>query len=530
MLSRYLDHNKVYYLSLIGLAISMPLSVFFTSLFEVVLVINWILELDFYKKIARLRQSGSLLIFLSIYLVFVLGMLYSDDLVFGFHDLKIKLPLLILPLIIGTSPPLDRSRLKLILVFLAAACFAGSIASISVLFGIIDNPITDVREISLFISHIRFALLINISIFSLIHFILNRDFHLRDWEYATYSILIIWLIIFIFLLQAVTGVIVLFVTGGILALVWLFRIRQLMVRWTMLVFLLAVFLISVSYITRIIGVYYSIDEINPDDIEWYTPSGNPYTHEFSSQIVENGHHVYLYICEPELEEGWNRISDIDYDSLDLRGNPVKYILIRYLTSMDLKKDSSGISRLTPKDVEFIEQGKANYLYAGKYGFQSKVYEIIWQIDIYLKGGNPSGHSVTQRLEYLKASFEIIKENLWFGVGTGDVPQAFKDYYAGSKDTLDEAWQLRTHNQLVTFILSSGIIGFIWIIVALLYPVFTRRKWDNYFVQMFLLIAFLSMLNEDTLETSIGVAFFVFFYSLFLFGTDNTSSKNLSDGN
>jgi hypothetical protein len=42
--------------------------------------------------------------------------------------------------------------------------------------------------------------------------------------------------------------------------------------------------------------------------------------------------------------------------------------------------------------------------------------------------------------------------------------------------------------------------------------------------MFFFIAFLSMLNEDTLETHAGVTFFSYFYSLFLFARDNKWMK------
>ncbi|NJK95270.1 MAG: O-antigen ligase family protein [Bacteroidales bacterium] len=76
--------------------------------------------------------------------------------------------------------------------------------------------------------------------------------------------------------------------------------------------------------------------------------------------------------------------------------------------------------------------------------------MLWEINQYKNGGNPSGHSFTQRLEYLKVSASIIKHNFWIGVGTGDVAATFKDYYQKQNSCLDPRWRLRAHNQLITF--------------------------------------------------------------------------------
>ena len=52
----------------------------------------------------------------------------------------------------------------------------------------------------------------------------------------------------------------------------------------------------------------------------------------------------------------------------------------------------------------------------------------------------------------------------------------------------------------------------------------ENKQKDYWFMMFFFIAFLSMLNEDTLETHAGVTFFSYFYSLFLFARDNKWMK------
>ena len=135
---------------------------------------------------------------------------------------------------------------------------------------------------------------------------------------------------------------------------------------------------------------------------------------------------------------------------------------------------------------------------------------------YKKSGDPSGQSLGQRIEYLITGWHIIKRNFWFGVGTGDVEIEFNKQYDLDNSLLKKEWRLRTHNQLLTFFITFGIFGVIWILFCLFIPPVIEKKYSHFLFTIFFLIGILSMLNEDTLETHVGVSFFAFFYSFFLF--------------
>jgi hypothetical protein len=82
--------------------------------------------------------------------------------------------------------------------------------------------------------------------------------------------------------------------------------------------------------------------------------------------------------------------------------------------------------------------------------------------------------------------------------------------------LTAEWRLRSHNQFLAIGTAFGIIGLIWFLIALFYPLFLKEYRIDYFYFLFIVIAVLSMLTEDTLESQAGVTFFAFFNSLFLF--------------
>jgi len=269
-------------------------------------------------------------------------------------------------------------------------------------------------------------------------------------------------------------------------------------------------------------VYYR-GKINFSDLESHTPAGNPYFHDINSKLVENGNYVWINVCEAELREEWNKMSDLDYDGKDSAGQNLRFTLIRYLTSKGYSKDAWGMGQLNPDDIKAVENGIANHIFLNKFSLYPRVYQIIWELDNYKRGSNPSGHSVALRLEYLKGCVYIIRQNIIFGVGTGDVQHEFDNYYKLSSNPLDEKSQRRAHNQLLTFIITFGVVGFFLFVYALFMPVFIEKRWGDYLFLCFGIIGFMSFLSEDTLETTTGVTFFMFFYSLLLFGRKKIES-------
>jgi hypothetical protein len=279
-------------------------------------------------------------------------------------------------------------------------------------------------------------------------------------------------------------------------------------------------LLAAFFLSQAIGKFYTRERVNFSELELYTPLGNPYIHDTTKHAAENGYYVWLYLSEEEIRHAWNSISQFPYDSLDRKNQRIKYTLIRYLSSKGLRKDAGGVAQLEKRDIEAIENGIANHIFLNKYSLYPRIYEVIWEIDGYLRGRDPSGHSIAQRIAYLEAARSIFKENPLFGVGTGDVQSSFDRYYENTGSSLDQDYRRRAHNQYVTLLITFGVAGLILSLVFLLGPVFIEKKWNDYLFMVFFFIAFLSMLNEDTLETQTGVSFFIFFYSFFLFGRSN----------
>ncbi len=514
-------HRNIFFWSLILLAASLPLSLYTTSVFQIILILNWLAEGRFREKFSSLAKQKSLILFISVYLVHVAGLVRTTDWSWGLHDLRIKLPLLVLPLVIGTTPPLSKRLLNRVLLGFMLAVTIGSLAGMAVQWGIWENPPADIDGISIFIDRIRFSLMVVVAVFILAHFLFAPDSGFGNPAAITrrvfFFVLPCWLIMFLVHLQSFTGIVIFLITGFVLILIYLGRIRDLLMKWLVVAGMAAGVFLVIGYVAVVINDFYNMEQVQDGKPVKKTVNGNDYTHEPDKGFIENGYYIYRYICEKELKKEWNERSSLDYSGRDARDQELKLTLIRYLTSLGLRKDSAGVSGLSEKDIRLIESGIANPVYAERPGLYSGLYRLIWEIDVFRKGGNPSGHSLTQRIVYMKTAWKIIRRNFWTGVGTGDVRLAFEKQYEQDESRLAPERQLRAHNQYLTFFLTFGVFGFLWIMTAFLYPVFTQNRWKHYFVQVFCIIAFLSMLNEDTLEVHAGVSFFAYFYALFLFG-------------
>jgi hypothetical protein len=508
LLRRY---SYLFFLSILGFAL--PVSLFLISLAMIGLALIWLVEGDFTGKWNRFRSNKALQFFLLIYPVHLLWMINTQDYTYGFHDLRIKLPLLLLPLIAGTTEPLDRKELTLVFYSFILGCFLASVLAIFRFMEVIPVRNLDVRNISGTLSHIRLSLMINLAFFILIW--LGRKEQI-NWKRGLILGFACWFLFFLFFLKSMTGILIFLIIIWSLLFYWSSHVSNRKTKILARCFLLFLPLFCVLYTSWVVHCFLPEHRPDPDTLEKLSPHGNPYTHQLESTAVENGNWVWYYFCESELVNAWNKRSAFPVDGLDKRGQPIRYTLIRYLTSRGLRKDMDGVAALTERDVKLIEEGEANYIFGDRLSLYPYIYRIVWEIYDYRQGGNPSGHSISQRFEYYRTAWHIFKTNPWFGTGTGDVAVSFKQAYEEMNSELRDPWRRRAHNQYLTFLLTFGMVGFSIILMAFILPILKLRKSLDFLDGVFLCIAGLSMINEDTLETHAGVSFVAFFVAILLF--------------
>jgi O-antigen ligase len=99
---------KVHYYTLLAIAACMPLSNRLTALLIAILVLNWIVDRNFFQKLTNMRRPGMVLLFGGFYLFYLSSMLWTTNTNAGWFDLEVKLSLVLLPLIMSTAPQISR--------------------------------------------------------------------------------------------------------------------------------------------------------------------------------------------------------------------------------------------------------------------------------------------------------------------------------------------------------------------------------------------------------------------------------------
>ncbi|MBO5849256.1 MAG: O-antigen ligase family protein [Bacteroidales bacterium] len=455
-------------------------------------------------------------VMVSMYLLHFIGLIYTSDFQYAFKDLRIKLPILVFPLILSSMKQLNKKQFDAVIWF-----FIGSVFFVTVLGAIkfFRRDFVDVRELSVFVSHIRVSLCMVFSIFILGYYLIKRNYSVI--VKIAIVFLITWFLWQITIWESFISVLIIAALCVVLALYFIFKSKNIAVKIStfIVVAILASLMIFVPY--RIISDYNNPDEVVVEQLDTHTKLGNEYVFDTITFGIEDGRYIGLYISKAEMLDAWNKRSELkitnEYDEGYHR-------LVRYLTSKDLRKDAEGVNQLLESDVTNIENGIANYNYIENPGIKTRIMKILVAYNNYSANGDANGSSVFQRIEFIKASLGIIKDNVIFGVGTGDIVDAFADYYEETNSKLRPEYRFRSHNQYLAITVAFGIVGLLWFLFSMFYPYFSDKKNRNYIYFVFLFIIALSMFTEDTIETQIGVTLFAFFNSFLVFCRDEKEEK------
>jgi hypothetical protein len=507
-----INRTNLYYAGLAMMLIALPLSKYLMSVAQFSLLTVWLLDRQNLNKWKAFFSNRAAMVLVSFFILHVIGLLWTSDFNYALKDLRIKLPLLALPVIISTSPKINQRVFSYLMLTFIIANVLGTVASMHEL---LTKEIVEIRKISLFMSHIRFSLNICVAIFAAIYLIFGSGFFNRKVKFALF-ITVVWLLIFLVILESVTGLALIIIISGVLGMVAVFQFNSGILKTTFAVILILIPLLLFFYIKGLYEDFVPDKPFTYQGMDLTTKQGNYYAHDTSLKMPENGHWVGQYIHWGELRESWSGRSSIDFDSLDHSGHYVRFTLVRYLTSKGLRKDAQAMKSLSDEEIRHIENGIANVRQLAETNLENRLRTIIWEVMLYRETGYLSGHSVTQRIEFWRAGVRIIKNNFWIGTGTGDISNAYKKEYEEMNTSLEQKFRWRSHNQYMAIFATFGIIGFLWFLFAIIYPPLRLRMFSDYFYLVFFLTFVFSMLTEDTLENQAGATFFAFFTSFFLF--------------
>lgn len=399
-------HQKIYEFLFMLLVFLIPIHQRFLSIIIALIIVNWILEWDFKVKISRIKEDENRfynLGFIILYLLYLLGLIYSENLKYGMFDLEVKLSLIIFPVIFSTLPQGIFKREKTN--YLIKSWIAGNIVAtiVCIVCSLLRFSSTNnfnefyYSRLSVLLHPGYFAMYLNLTIVFLIHIVHNSWNTLSKIEKFLYPILSLWIFVFIILLSSKAGIIS-----------------------------LALILIT-------------------------------------------------------------------------------YILFYFITT---RKVFRSLSFLFLTVIIFL---LSLLIFPRSYGRIEKASEVIANPGSI---SNDTKEGTAERILIWKASLSIIRNNFFFGLGTGDIKDGLVKVYKDKGYSTAQERRLNAHNQYLQTFISIGIIGFLVLILSFLMPAVYSIKGGDIIYLLFLIIIAFNFLVESMLERQAGVIFYAFFNSYF----------------
>ena len=400
-------HRTVFLYCSIGLAFFMAVSQRILPTIIVVMTLNWLVEGRFIRNFPLIfKEKRRMLIFslALLYILYLTGMLWSENFHYGWFDLEVKFSLFLFPLLFSTSDAADMNRHAIVKIQFAyvAGCFFGMlILLLNAGYRYFLFHHTDVFFYTGLASTFHAGYLgmyLSFAVAVLAYFLVAGDHSHSRRVWVWVSLLIGFFIFMIFLLSSKAGIISLGLVFGMTA-AYVAGIRR-------------------KFIPGIV-------------------------------ILVTGGVLFfgLFILLPVTTERFSNI--------------------RYVAKPGMK--SEGIRR---------------------------------------------NESNSERVMAWKASFRVIRKNILFGTGTGDVKDALIEQYQKDNSTPAYTQKLNAHNQYLQTFSTLGLVGFLLLLCLILQSFRMALMTKEYLYFAFLVIFSFNLLVESMFEQQAGVIFFAFFNTLF----------------
>lgn len=138
------------------------------------------------------------------------------------------------------------------------------------------------------------------------------------------------------------------------------------------------------------------------------------------------------------------------------------------------------------------------------------------------------NSTNLRVGQLYCSIEVIKDNYWWGTGTGDYQIALNKCYKQNNFS-DVLYLLNynSHNQYLQSLLTLGVFGLALFLATLLVPLRLSIKNNDWLIIMLFIVLSMGMLTESVLQTNKGIMIFSFVYGLFIIRSKSDNKQAIT---
>lgn len=150
----------------------------------------------------------------------------------------------------------------------------------------------------------------------------------------------------------------------------------------------------------------------------------------------------------------------------------------------------------------------------------KIEDTRKDILIYRTNAYSNHASISKRIISFEAAISVWRDNKIFGCGIGDIKDNTDSFFRSRKNEVDVP--ILPHNQFLFFMAATGLIGLFLFVMLFYYPFFSKEIINTKSFKGYFIIISLAFMTEPMLETQLGVAVVMIFYSLELIAAKENS--------
>ncbi len=208
-------HQQIFWYSCLGIAFMLPVWGKLVPTLIVIFILNWLVSGDYLATVPILfsaKNRRNTLLFAGLYLLYLLGLIYTSDFAYARFDLEVKLSLLVFPLIFSTADVgfLDSKHLRELMQVYIAGCVLGSLILLTHAVSLWREGVEGsfyYMKLGWYFHSTYFAMYLNFAMAFMILELLERFSTLGTPVKLAYYILLSYFFVFIFLLSSKMGLI-----------------------------------------------------------------------------------------------------------------------------------------------------------------------------------------------------------------------------------------------------------------------------------------------------------------------------------
>jgi O-antigen ligase len=148
----------------------------------------------------------------------------------------------------------------------------------------------------------------------------------------------------------------------------------------------------------------------------------------------------------------------------------------------------------------------------------------------LSENSVSDYQSESRIARWGLEWELIQKFPFTGYGTGSEKDILKEKYFENKFYISYLLELNAHNQYLSLLINTGIVGLLLYLYVLYFGFEQAIKRRDFLLLSFMIIITVVSVSENILDVNKGILFYAFFYSFFLLSIQKKIRMQHTDQN